>query len=45
MVFHDNTDKNGILNDSDVWNIFNDNDDYVKIDAIVQQDHEQEQVQ
>ena len=38
VVFHENADKNDRLNDSDVWHIFNANDDYVKLDAIVQQD-------
>ena len=36
VVFHENANKNDKMNDTDVWHIFNDNDNRVKIDAIVQ---------
>ena len=43
MVFHENVKKNDKINEIDVWHIFNDKYYYVKIDSIVQQDHEQDQ--
>ena len=40
MVFHDNADKDDTLNDTGLWYISNDNDDYVKIDVVVEYEHE-----
>ena len=45
VVFHENANKDDTMNDTGVWNISNDNDDYVKIDAVVEQEQVQVQVQ
>ena len=45
VVFHENTNKNYKMNDSNVWPIFTDIDYYVKLDAIIQKNQEHEKVQ
>ena len=45
VVFHENVDKSVQINDTIVWNIFNDNDNHIKIDAIIQWDQQQIQGQ
>jgi hypothetical protein len=38
VVFHENVDKIDKMNDTGIWHIFRDNDNYVKIEAVVKHD-------
>jgi hypothetical protein len=37
VVFHENENNDGTMNDTSVWHISNENDDHVRIDAVVEQ--------
>ena len=40
VVFHENVDNGGKMNDIGVWHIYNDNYNHVKINAVVEQEEE-----